>query len=33
MYSMYIMIIIVAMAAIVIATAGDQRPIYQDLII
>jgi len=27
------MIIIVAMAAIAIATAGDQRAIYQDLII
>ena len=30
---MYIMIIIVAMAAIAITTAGDQRAIYQDLII
>ncbi len=28
MYSMYIMIIIAAVAAIVIATAGDQRAIY-----
>jgi hypothetical protein len=30
---MYIMIIIVAVAAVAIATAGDQRAIYQDLII
>jgi len=33
MYSMYVMIIIAAVAAVAIATAGDQRAIYQDLII
>ena len=33
MYSMYIMIIIAVGAAIAIATAVDQRAIYQDLII
>ena len=33
MYSMYIMIIIAAVAAFAIATAEDQRTIYQDLII
>ena len=33
MYSMYIMIIIAVVAVIAITTAGDQRAIYQDLII